>query len=231
MSLFSLWMNNIKTSIDSDFYSSFLDFHNTSINYVLEKGTGTDIKEAIALLTIIDSELLIQHMPRIGLFRLFEPADVPVFSTFEIGVKRINELLFFESSGMTFEELGYQIVKAPKKGANIKYGENHAKLAKFFRLVLFSQTRPTKVTNSSIGNYLVRCEDEQRAAILKKLVLRIPFIQTIILKAMNGNVSFKEEVSFLSEKTALRRKGNVRQLMEFGLKETSYKYLLKRVEW
>ncbi len=231
MSLFSLWMNNIKTSVDSDFCSSFLDFHNTNINCIFEKGTGIDIKEVISLLTIIDSDHLIQHMPRIGLFRLFKPADVPVFSTFEIGIKRINELLYFESSGMTFEELGYQIVKAPKKGANIKYGENHAKLAKYFSLVLFSQTRPTKVTNSSIGNYLVRCEDDQRVAILKKLVLRIPFIQSLIVKAMNGNVNYKEEVSFLSEKTALRRKGNVKQLVEFSLKETSYKYLLKRVEW
>jgi len=231
MNWFSLWKKDIKNGIDSDYYNSFLDFLDTNVNSILEKGSITDVAEAISLLSLIDAGHLIQHMPNNRYLHLFKPADVPVFSTFEIGVKRINELLFFESSGMTFEELGYQVVKAPQKGANIKYGENHAKLAKYFSLVLFSRTRPTRVTNSSIGNYLVRCEDELREDMLRKLVLRVPFIQHLIVKAMNGRVSYKEEVSFLSEKTALRRKGNVKQLMEFGLNQTSYKYLLKRVEW
>ena len=66
-------------------------------------------------------------------------ACVPCFSSLEKGASRVNEILEFEPEGLTFDQLGYQLMNSKKQGAQKKYGENQAKLAMTMNLVYFKK--------------------------------------------------------------------------------------------
>jgi len=163
--------------------------------------------------------------------RTLVPADVPCFSNFENGAARLNELLEFEPDGLTFSDAGYQLMNSVKEGARTKYGENHAKLAAMMSLVTISNTRPAIVTATPWGAFLTKYDLKQKTDVLRKLLLRDLCVMTIVKSALEGPTTYRDAVSKLSRSTALRRRTNVKCLVEFVLDGTDREEALSRIDW
>ena len=54
-------------------------------------------------------------------------ACVPCFSSLEKGASRVNEILEFEPEGLTFDQLGYQLMNSKKQGAKKKIWRESSK--------------------------------------------------------------------------------------------------------
>ena len=173
-------------------------------------------------LTIVQQEEIVQELA---------PADVPCFSTLENGASRLNELLEFASDGLTFSEVGYQLINSVKPGARVKYGENHAKLAAMMTLVTISSNRPAIVRATHWGTYLTRYEWHSKEEVLRKLLLRDICVKTIVKSALEGPITYRSVVRTLSTSTAIRRKTNVKCLIAFVLSGTDYENALSRINW
>lgn len=160
------------------------------------------------------------------------PADIPCFSTFDNGAYRLNELLLFESKGLHFSQIGYKMVKSDKDTARIKYGENHAKLARMMSTVTITDSKPFTVKNTALGSYLTKMGAESRESILRITLLQDKFVRYFIQQLQNDAfVKYRTIVSCLSDSTAYRRKTSVKQLMEFLLKGSTVESELDRIDW
>lgn len=186
---------------------------------------------AYEVLNAVPNERVLDVVASIDIPRTLIPADVPCFSTFENGAVRLNELLEFEAEGLTFSDAGYQLMNSVKPGAKTKYGENHSKLAAMMDLVTISDTRPVIVKPTAWGSYLTKYELRRKHDVLKKLLLRDLCVKTIVKAALQGQTSYREAVKVLSPSTALRRRSNVRYLVEYVLTGTEREDALSRIDW
>lgn len=230
MDFYSTWSSTRDLGInDSAFKHSFLENSAVSLS-VLINGSDDEIIRAVRFLDEFpETELLVAIAER-------EPceldsADIPCFSTFTNGAVRLNELLEFAPKGLTYADMGNQLIGARGQFAQVKYGENHAKLAAMMSLVVISEHRPAVVKNTALGHYLVAIPFEEKTNVLKKLLFRDPCIQAIIQAAINGTANYKEIVKCLSNTTAYRRRTSVKHAVEFALDLPGTKYLLERICW
>ena len=230
MKFYSTWNDVRDLGIDdSAFINSFISRSEISLDS-LYFGSDKEIKCAIAILSTIAESDLITSICNCVLPQL-TPPDVPCFSTFSNGAARINELLEFSPSGLTYPEIGKQLTGSSSQYAQIKYGENHAKLAAMMSLVTISDQKPATVKATALGHYLVTVPYEEKELILKKLLLRDPCIQSIVQKAVGGSANYRTIVETLSETTAYRRRTSVKCLVEFALGISNTRYLLERIDW
>lgn len=108
-------------------------------------------------------------------------------------------------------ELGRVLCQAEKGPAQRKWGENHYKLAAL--LGLTTRTFPMKVTD--LGMQYYRMDEESRRMLLQKLVLRIPMIQQLLMKAKGEYVSVDDEYAkYLSPSTVDRRTSSAKNLVD-----------------
>lgn len=138
--------------------------------------------------------------------------NIPQFSSFENGtIYLIKHLRMLGDFGPSLEEIGAQFLDGgKKKGAYVKYGENHSKLARQYDLVYFVKQGSNKVFLTELGKLIEKLEIGRQNKILEKLSLRIPIVQY----CLKNNIKCPNNIerimnNFLSEKTALRRKSNV----------------------
>lgn len=231
MGFYIAWKNKLECDDDDqDFVCDFLLPSTDAVNALLQSSE----EELNAAFEIIKSTPL----PRF--FDCFiditgneslTTADIPCFSSFENGASRLNELLEFSPEGATFEEIGYQLMNSVKSGARVKYGENHSKLAAMMSLVIISNTRPIVVKPTPWGSFLTRYSFAEKADILKKLLLRDVCVKSILSKAFIGPVNYRDVVSFLSPSTMIRRRTNVKKLIEFILIDSERKIYLSNINW
>lgn len=216
MSFYSTWYDVRALGIDdSAFIKSFLERSNVSLS-VLSDGSDQEIATAMQVLVALPEKEIIRVISGGDEIHLL-PADVPCFSTFLNGAVRLNELLEFAPEGLTYAEIGYQLVGAANQLAQIKYGENHAKLAAMMSLVTISDHRPANIRATALGHYLVAMPYEEKSVVLKKLTLRDPCIQAIVRAATTGEANYRKVVENLSDSTAYRRRTSVRCAVEFAL--------------
>ena len=100
-----------------------------------------------------------------------------------------------------------------------------------FSLVTLSTNRPTKVKITNFGEFSVPMDLNYKFKVLKMLAIRDGLIRNIINSAKKGIVYFSEETSCISESTRIRRKPNVKYVLEFILKGTKYEGLLNNIIW
>lgn len=194
-------------------------------------GENDELQCAFDVLSTVPIECFFDKVANMELPRALVPADVPCFSNFDNGAARLNELLEFEPEGLTFSDAGYQLMNSVKEGARTKYGENHSKLAAMMTLVVISNTRPAKVSATAWGTFLTKYDIGQKRSVLKKLLLRDLCVRTIVKNALNGPTSYREAVTVLSKSTALRRRSNVKYLVEYVLDGTEREEALSRIDW
>lgn len=230
MSFYSTWHDVRALGIDdSAFIKSFIERSDVSLS-ALNDGNEQDIATVIQLLVALPEKEIVRMISCRDEITLL-PADVPCFSTFSNGAVRLNELLEFAPEGLTYAEIGYQLVGAASQLAQIKYGENHAKLAAMMSLVTISDHRPANIRATALGHYLVALSYEEKAVVLKKLILRDPCIQAIVQAAVAGEANYRRVVENLSDSTAYRRRTSVRCAVEFALDLPEINNLLNRIIW
>ncbi len=208
----------------------FLNKENGSDEVFID-GNMEEVKDAIEVILSIPLHKFFDAYEYIDLNYEIDPADVPQFSNLEHGLVRVPELLEFAEDGLTYYEIGYQIMKAVKVGACVKYGENHSKLAEIFSLVNISNTRPAVVTTTPLGSYLVGVTYDEKTDLLRRLLMRDRFMKKILNEAKDGFVEYTDVVSCLSPSTALRRRSNVKRLTEFVLVHTEYESYFRNISW
>ena len=231
MNFYSVWFEMLNNGIDdAAAIISFLKSSEQSISPLLT-GTDQELEIAFKMLDSIPIERFFKVIQAMGAERELTPADIPCFSNFENGACRLNELLEFESNGLTFTDAGYQLMNSVNPGARTKYGENHSKLAASMSLVTISPTRPAIVQPTNWGKYLVQYNMQHKENVLKKLLLRDICVRAIVKSALIGAVSYVDVVNALSTSTAIRRRTNVKCLVEYVLSGTDCKEVLSRIDW
>lgn len=215
---------------DSDCLISFIRGTTESVQPLLE-GSDTELATAFSVLKQVPIGDFLSVVQQEEIPRELLPADVPCFSTLENGASRLNELLVFEPDGLTFADAGYQLMNSVKSGARVKYGENHSKLAAMMTLVTISTSRPAIVRATRWGTYLTRFDWRSKEEVLRKLLLRDLCVKTIVKNALIGSTTYRNAVKMLSTSTAIRRRTNVRCLVEFVLSGTDREEVLSRIDW
>lgn len=197
---------------------------------ILLKGNDADEWTAIDILLSTKIENLVDIINR-PLNPIY-PESIVQFSTFDHALFTINKILHFKKGCLTFSEIGKEIINASQDGACKKYGENHSKVAAMLSLVTLKKEGQLKVSNSSLGNVSLSLEKCDKYQLAKRLSLRNSFIQNIISKAKNGDCNYMALAQqYLSESTAIRRRSNVKFIVQLILEGTSYEFLLKNIVW
>lgn len=156
-------------------------------------------------------------------------ANIPQFSN----INSIDDVLnVVESSDqITFELIGYYINKNASKGAQIKYGENHYKIAAAIGLTTLN--KPFHVT--TLGKEYMSLSSEDKISIRNKLFLLVPIVQKIIIDAKYKTVHPLDILRlYLSESTSIRRRSSVRIMVEYVYKDADMELLLeikKNLDW
>lgn len=158
--------------------------------------------------------------------------NIPQFSNSEDIYKVMRVVLDSEIVDLSYEKIGYFLCpKGSKSGAQTKYGENHYKLAA--QLGLVTPNKPLSTTDLGIAYYLTE-DSEKRKEMMKRLVMRIPIIQQVLLCANSQLVDMSEYMCrFLSQSTMLRRRSNMRALLSYlmDISEVPMQHRLNNIVW
>lgn len=232
MNFYRTWNETISLNVDDTaFLSSFLDSSVPSLD-ILHNGSDEDISYFFDVMVKVTHLRMVDYIASANLDDSLNASVIPCFSTFDNGAVRLNELLEFAPSGLTYAEIGYQLTSTPNQLAQIKYGENHAKLAEKMSLVLIkSVPRPAMVTTTALGHYLTKFKIEDKFIFLQKLLLRDRCVQKIVHDAANGTAKYREIVETLSSSTAYRRRTSVKSVVEFALNCDETRALLEKIDW
>lgn len=150
------------------------------------------------------------------------PANIPQFSN----IDSINEVLDYVASAdeVTYELIGYYINKDAKKGAQTKYGENHYKTAASIGLTTVE--KPFKIT--ALGKRYMNLAITEKVVLRNKLFLLVPIVQEIIIEAKYKELQPIEILKlYLSESTSLRRRSNIKTMVEYVYKDADISFTLE----
>ena len=115
--------------------------------------------------------------------------------------------------------------------AYTKYGENHAKTACQLGLL---HCIDKKYFVSCLGYVIGDLSEEKQKKLLNRLLLRNKLIKRLIYKCYHNNVViYNDEVGFLKDSTKLRRKSNVKKMIEIikSNNECDLTYLLEKIHF
>lgn len=146
-----------------------------------------------------------------------EASDVLQYSSFDDCTVNICKV-FKEAGdkGFTALEAGKLLENdgiERKDGAYLKYGENHSKAAVQLGLL---NCLSNKFFLSCLGYVINDIDITEQRKIITRLILRNKLVQRLLYKAIkNGHSDYNYETGFLSSSTSLRRKSNVRKVIEY----------------
>ncbi len=227
MNFFEEWERNLE---NTKYIHAFLAEKDYT-KEVLETGLACEVEQACSVLQKVSLERFIECICRFRPKKKFDKSEVPIFSNFEMGAVRTPELLAFTEAGMTFDALGYQLNHCQGLVAQKKYGENQGKLAALLGVASVTERKPRLVRATALGNYLNTVSAEEKSAIWKRMLLRNAYMQHIIASIAKGPLKYKDTVSCLAESNIIRRRGNVRALIELILKGSKKECLLQHIDW
>jgi len=146
------------------------------------------------------------------------PSNIPQFSSFPDAYSVTPKILFLSGQSITYDELGTYLDNGKDKTeiAKRKYGENHSKLATLLDLaVIFSDSNSYKIGLSILGAAFVKRSDEEKRAVVARLLFRVPIIQKILTNAIANEVNIESELQCLSRQTMIRRRPNIAAMINF----------------
>lgn len=216
-----IYMNDKKYTMDSEFWNNILG--NPINEHVLLKAFYTHSEPSIlenvdksnTLISVLKSYKCkdILEIIREG-FAPFpiDKKDISQFSDFKDAYYSVPYMLL--NSGCTdvdYSQMGYLLrIEKRKDVADKKYGENHMKTAAQLGLCTFAKCRANK---NALGTCFVKLSEKERANILPKLCLYIPYIQNYFMAGASDEVR-DEMLSILSKTTQVRRRPNVNTIIE-----------------
>lgn len=157
--------------------------------------------------------------------KIITAKDVVQFSSFDDSTVMIcKKLKAVNNPGLKFLHIGKLLLddgKERKDGALIKYGENHAKTATAFGLVFeFYKTYYL----SCVGEVYLELDETDRKKLLDRLIVRSNLVSRMLQASQNGNVNMREFLFMLSDSTYLRRKSNMKTVVDYLYKSEEYNF-------
>ncbi|MCM1126495.1 MAG: hypothetical protein NC429_08470 [Lachnospiraceae bacterium] len=126
--------------------------------------------------------------------------------------------------GMKYIDIGKILLddgKVRKDGAYTKYGENHVKTAE--AMGLFFELSRTYFL-SCLGYIYCDLPNEDRDKLLTRLLLRNRLIIRLVQASENGNINAREFFYMLSDSTYLRRRSNVKAVLNILKSSEEYNF-------
>lgn len=153
-------------------------------------------------------------------------SEIPQFSSLGDCVFKVPELV--QECGiedLTYAQMGFMLrVKPRKEGADMKYGENHAKTA---AQMGFCVIRNCRIYPSYLGMAFRELDKEKQEQLVPKLILFMPYI----LNQYASNASYHDinnSLSMLTESTRKRRLSNIWKLIDVVNKNLPYELQIIR---
>lgn len=231
VNFYSNWEKSLNSNIDDDsFYYAFLN-NKDEVKNVTNTGNSMELIQMLSVLEKVDFNKMLELAADIGESQTITPFEIPCYSNFDNGMYRLNEILEFAPGGLTYMEIGYQLVQSHSKGAREKYGENHSKLAAMASLVSIERKGKIIVTNTALGSYFSSFSIIKKDRIIKLLLLQNQFIQYYLAELKNNQFKYRNTVVCLSDSTAARRRNNVRVLLRFLLQGTNFEQNFNSIDW
>lgn len=212
MSFYEDWKNCIENNDnDLDYREAFLKKKDFT-RRVLKNGNNKQIECFCKLLIYYDIQRLIDTIDD-SFYNQLTPSMIMQYSNLQHGTSKLIEVLY-NKDGLSYPDIGKTLVGSSELYAATKYGENHSKLAREFDLVSITSHKPSFVRITSFGKCFAFFDTAEQIELIKKLTLRDPLIQNLIIKGKKGIVYYYDECSCLSDSTKIRRRRNVRRLFE-----------------
>ena len=159
------------------------------------------------------------YMDKLSEREKIESGDVFQFSDLDDGTAVFCEKMSrTDNPGMKFIDIGRLLLddgKDRKDGALVKYGENHAKTAEMLGLS-FELCKTYYL--SGIGYIYAELPKEKQERFLMRLILRNKLVTRLYQASKNGNVNMREFLYMLSDSTYIRRKSNIKSVLNVLLK-------------
>lgn len=207
-----------------DFFSHSIE-NRINKDLLFCKDNKCEARDYVAALLKLPIENYIEYIQKKLEKKNISCKEVCQFSSFEDATISIcTKLKTIDNPGVKFSDIGKHLLddgKERKEGAYIKYGENHAKTASSLGLVFeFYNTYYL----SCIGEVYIELEDVDREHFLIRLILRSNLISRMIQASQNGKVNMREFLHMLSDSTYLRRKSNIRKMIEYLYHSDEYNF-------
>lgn len=161
---------------------------------------------------------------------LIRPKDVFQFSNLDDAtLNYCLKLKKVDNPGLSLLEIGKLLQddgKERKDGAYVKYGENHAKLAK--ELGLGFELCNTYYL-SGIGYIFAELSEDNRKHMISRLILRSKLICRLYQASENGDVDLRQFLYMLADSTYIRRRSNIKKMADYLIKCEDNEYLMERL--
>jgi hypothetical protein len=198
--------------------------------FVCNINVGDNVAELINYLKAckIEDILEIIKNDRDNLLELHS-SNIPQFSNIE-EVDKAVQIVFDAVEDINYQYIGYMLNKNANPSAQTKYGENHLKLAIQMGLV---SSKPYQIT--SFGKRYLLLSDKERNKVRSELFLRVPIIQKLLILSEDQIIDGTEMLkTVLSEKTAIRRRSNLKTLIGIIKEEALFvlqKQIINNIRW
>ena len=137
--------------------------------------------------------------------------QIPQFSDLTTALYKTPEVLKDTHENVEYEEMGKLLWKGNrKKGADLKWGENHAKTAALINLV---SVEKGKINITDFGKVFLQLNPAQQALLIPILWLKSPLFHNYFFSE-NGEEVLNEDISILAESTQKRRLSNIRTIID-----------------
>lgn len=184
-------------------------------NSDLRTSTPTDesivaAKDILCALSSVSTKDIICELSKILKTEAFTSSMIPQFSSLDDCFESVNKLIRSGLDGVSFARMGYFLrTNQRKKGADCKYGENHSKCAGLMGLCRIQNG----VWRNSYSYAYESLDDVTKIGIRPKLCLGIGLIRGFFVNGQSEQY-IQSAMSCLSESTQLRRKSNIKTLIE-----------------
>ncbi len=214
MSFYEEWEKVYSIEKSSNLYfDEFLNLSQDSLKLFLEGPDDKLVQMVRFLVNIPIKEFIL----RINSSKDYSARDIVQFSNLDNAIMGVSSALKLKKVSLSFLEIGRILFFNKSDVACKKYGENHSKLARELSMVTFERKRDVKISNTPFGVFSLSLDNDDKIQVVRRLLLRNPFIQTFIYNARNGKVKYSDMTKCLAYKTSLRRKSNVKKIINIIL--------------
>lgn len=222
-----------KSDMEHNYQKDIKTFFDYDADKILQKrmldepcfDTANDAIAYIRSIINIPIESIIEHIKQMKRQPIYS-FDVFQFSDFENATKNLcTKIKCTDNSGLNFIEVGKILLDdgcVRKDGAYTKYGENHIKTAELIGLAFKCEG---KYYLSPIGCVFNNLSETEKNQLLTRLILRNKLISQSLLVALNDAFYMKSFLYELSESTYIRRKPNIKHIIEILNSSTEYDFV------
>lgn len=183
-------------------------------------------KELLSILLNTECHEIINVLRKCGFLFPLKASDVPQFSSLADSVFKVPVLV--KDCGienLSYTQMGFMLrVKPRKEGADMKYGENHAKTAAQMGLCAI---RHCRIYPSYLGIAFIDLNNGEQEQIISKLILFMPYMFNQYASSATYH-DIIDSLSMLTESTRKRRLSNIWKLIDVVNKDLPYELQIIR---